>query len=79
MRNKTYRVHYVRSTAGGGLLHEDFTKPFLPEHFAEIAGEGFPGLLKFSPETGMPRLAALAAVNKWNRQNAGSGFTYWVE
>jgi hypothetical protein len=79
MRYTEYHVRYTRSTAGGGLAFEDFVKPFLPEHYIEMAGEGLPGLTKFDIGTGMPRFAALVAVNKWNRQNARFGFMYWIE
>jgi hypothetical protein len=53
--------------------------PFLPMHFDEAKVSGFPGILSLDLAMGMPNIAALTLVNKWNRQNAESGFTYWIE
>ena len=46
---------------------EIFVKDFTPDQHESID--------KF----GAPIAVALALVNLWNRQNAISGFTYWVE
>jgi hypothetical protein len=66
MRHKTYWVRYSRTC-------ELFERQFEESHFAEI------NLPAHWTEQGMPRPFALELMNKWNRQNGNSGFTYWVE
>jgi hypothetical protein len=73
---KEYHVHYAHYSAiQQGMAHQDFVKPFLPEHYEEAPYVG-----EFMiPNGGLPWYAALGLINKWNRQNASSGFTYWIE
>jgi hypothetical protein len=47
---------------------EIFTKPFTQYHYQFIDLYG-----------GVSVVRALELVNKWNQQNAMSGFTYWIE
>jgi len=47
---------------------EIFEREFTVEHYGLIAIHG-----------GLSVLQAFDLVNQWNRQNATSGFTYWIE
>lgn len=58
---------------------QEFVKKFEPEHFEEARTSGFPGISQVDVECGMPQMAALFLVNKWNRQNVDSGFVYWLD
>lgn len=70
-----YKEYYVRYQRDGFVEH----RPFLPEHFDEAKVSGFPGISSLDLGVGMPNIVALTLVNKWNRQNGYSGFTYWIE
>ena len=56
-------VYHVRYAPTG----ETFIKTFDPAQHPAVDAYG------------VPRYIALELVNQWNRQNAVSGFTYWVE
>jgi hypothetical protein len=73
MRHTHYFVYYREEKGSPVKL------PFVPMHFDEAKVSGFPGISSADLATGMPNIAALTLVNKWNRQNHDSGFTYWVE
>lgn len=58
--------------------HQEFIKKFEPAHFDEAKLSGFPGISSADVANGMPEMAALALINKWNRQNGTLGFIYWI-
>jgi len=68
---KTYKVRYART---GDI----FTKPFTKEHGGLLTSSCANGSLVFNFD-GVSKLKALELVNEWNRQNATSGFTYWID
>ena len=74
MRIFEYHVVYKK----GSDDPREFVKKFEPEHFEEARQSGFPGISQVDVERGMPQMAALFLVNKWNRQNASSGFVYVI-
>lgn len=47
---------------------EIFEKTFTEEQSTNVTASGYTTML-----------VALQLVNEWNRQNATSGFTYWIE
>jgi hypothetical protein len=76
MRYKEYHVHRVLANGS-----EHYVVPFSPEHIEEAKVSGFPGIYNVGLvlSDGLPSLVALILVNKWNKQNVVSGFTYWIE
>lgn len=67
--NRQYHVHYAKTG-------ETFECEFTRAHFFEVYG------VEPSPERLVIEFredAALKLVNKWNSQNAVSGFTYWID
>lgn len=64
-----YHVRYAQTG-------DEFVREFTRAHFFEVYG------VEPSPERLVIEFredAALKLVNKWNRQNATSGFTYWID
>lgn len=59
-----YRSYFVRYAKTGEVFEQRFT----PDQNEECC------LVNGAPEE-----VALRLTNEWNRQNATSGFTYWIE
>lgn len=62
-------MHYFKYLVYYAKTGEQFTKDFTTDQYED---------LNFVMPS-VPEIEALRLVNKWNRQNATSGFTYWLE
>ena len=64
MRYKIYHIRYAKTG-------EEFIREFTVIQYPYIAAN--------DGRYGVPEFEALQLVNEWNRQNAVSGFTYWID
>lgn len=67
--NRQYHIYYAKTG-------EEFIREFTRAHFFEAFGvqpHSDRQVIEFGED------AALKLVNKWNSQNAVSGFTYWID
>jgi hypothetical protein len=58
------KTYKVRYARTGEIFEKEFTEEQSPY---------------VTPMAYISKVAALELVNEWNRQNATSGFTYWIE